>query len=226
MGGCTLSAVLFGSISTLADTSELQRDAFNRAFEASGLDWRWERDVYLGMLETSGGAQRIADYADARGETVDAPAVHAVKSKVFQQSLSTSGITPRPGVIDTLRAARQAGMKIGLVTTTSPANVAALLVALGPDLQAGDFDVVVDVDSVERPKPDAAAYRFALDRLGENARDCVAIEDNLGGVEAAKAAGVPCVAFPNHNTAGHDFADADVRVQRLELDDLRRLLDA
>jgi len=67
-----LSAVLFGSISTLADTAELQRDAFNRAFEACGLDWRWERDVYLSMLETSGGAQRIADYAEARGREFNA----------------------------------------------------------------------------------------------------------------------------------------------------------
>jgi hypothetical protein len=34
-----MSAILFGSISTLADTSELQRRAFNEAFSAHGLDW-------------------------------------------------------------------------------------------------------------------------------------------------------------------------------------------
>ena len=38
-----MSAILFGSISTLADTSELQRRAFNEAFEAHGLDWNWSR---------------------------------------------------------------------------------------------------------------------------------------------------------------------------------------
>jgi hypothetical protein len=30
--------------SSVADTSELQRDAFNRAFEAHELGWHWDRD--------------------------------------------------------------------------------------------------------------------------------------------------------------------------------------
>ena len=38
-----MSAILFGSISTLSDTSEMQRDAFNAAFADAGLDWRGSR---------------------------------------------------------------------------------------------------------------------------------------------------------------------------------------
>ena len=40
----SMSAILFGSISTLADTSEMQRAAFNEAFRAHGLDWSWSRE--------------------------------------------------------------------------------------------------------------------------------------------------------------------------------------
>jgi HAD superfamily hydrolase (TIGR01509 family) len=148
-----------------------------------------------------------------------------MKSKIFQQSLSTSPVTPRPGVVETLASARKAGMKTGLVTTTSRANISALLDALSPALQVADFDVVVDVDSVERPKPNGAAYSFALTQLGEDAEQSVAIEDNVGGVDAAKAAGVACVAFPNQNTLEHDFAAADLCVERLSLDELKRLLN-
>jgi hypothetical protein len=50
-----MSAILFGSISTLADTSELHRQTFDRAFKADGLDWYWHREEYLAMLENSGG---------------------------------------------------------------------------------------------------------------------------------------------------------------------------
>ena len=75
-----MSAILFGSISTLADTSELQRQAFNDAFQAYGLDWEWSRDDYASMLGSNGGAQRIEDYAASRGADVDAAAVHAKKS--------------------------------------------------------------------------------------------------------------------------------------------------
>lgn len=210
-----MPAILFGSIGTLADTSELQRAAFNTAFEKHGLDWRWDRDDYLAMLETSGGAQRIADRAEQTGEQVDAAAVHATKSEVFRASLVDSGAAPRPGVVETVRAAKREGVRVALVTTTSPDNVGAVLQALAPDLDAGDFDLVVDTSVVGTVKPDPAAYRHALTTLDERAEGCVAVEDNLGGVQAAVAAGLRVVAFPNANTAGHDFAAATERVASL-----------
>ncbi len=83
-----MSTILFGSISTLADTSELQRRAFNDAFEAYGLDWEWSRDDYASMLGSNGGADRIAQYAASRGLDVDAAAVHAKKSEIFQNLLA------------------------------------------------------------------------------------------------------------------------------------------
>ncbi len=211
-----MPALLLGSISTLADTSELQRQAFNQAFADHGLDWRWDQDQYRAMLTGNGGEARIAGYAQSLGQTVDAKAVHETKSRVFQQHLAADQLTARPGVLDAIKAARDNGWKTGLVTTTSPENVAGLLRALSPGLQAGDFDVITDATSVDRPKPDPAAYLFALQRLGERAEDCVAVEDNVGGVEAATAAGVTCVAFPNENTAGGDFTAAERRVTELD----------
>ena len=91
-----MSAILFGSISTVADTSELQRAAFNQAFAEHGLDWTWDRDDYRAMLATSGGRSRVAEYARARGQAVDAQAVHATKSALFQKSLAGAA-TRAPG---------------------------------------------------------------------------------------------------------------------------------
>lgn len=216
-----MSAILFGSISTVADTSELQRQAFNQAFQAHGLDWRWDRDEYRAMLSTSGGRARIAEYARTLGQTVDETAVHDTKSKIFRESLTTAELAPRAGVVDTIKGAHSNGWKVGLVTTTSRDNISALLGALTPDVQTRDFDVIVDASSVDQPKPDRAAYSFAVDELDEVANDCVAIEDNVDGVEAAVAAGLACVAFPNENTAEHDFAAAERRVDRLDLDELQ-----
>jgi HAD superfamily hydrolase (TIGR01509 family) len=204
-----MPALLLGSISTLVDTSEVQRGAFNEAFVQHGLAWKWEREEYRGLLTGNGGAQRIADYAAARGEDVDAAAVHATKSAIFQEHLGGVGIKTRPGIIDAIRTAKQRGWQVGLVTTTSAANVTALLDGLD-ELGREDFDVVTDVDSVEESKPDPAVYEFALEQLGVRAGECVALEDNVGGVEAATAAGITCIAFPNENTAGHDFGSAPV----------------
>jgi HAD superfamily hydrolase (TIGR01509 family) len=217
-----MPSILFGSIGTIADTSELQRHAFNQAFKEHGLDWVWNREQYLTMLEKSGGQNRIADYAGSIGQRVDAEAIHRSKSKLFQKSLTESHISPRPGIVKTIQDAKKKGLKIALVTTTSQENISRLIEALHPHIQTTDFDLIVDASNVERSKPDKAAYAFALEKLGEKLDDCIAIEDNLNGVEAAISAGLDCVAFPGENTAHHDFKKAQHRVDQLNFDELQK----
>jgi HAD superfamily hydrolase (TIGR01509 family) len=219
-----MSAILFGSISTISDTSELQRQAFNQAFKAHGLDWDWSQEDYLTMLEKSGGQNRIAKYADAIGQTVDAEAIHRSKSEFFQNSLTESQVQPRSGVVETIQSAKNQGLKIAFVTTTSQKNISVLMAAMHPTIQVTDFDLILNADRVDRPKPDKAAYTFALEKLGENSADCIAIEDNLGGVKSATAAGLDCIAFPNENTAHHDFKTAQHLVDRLDFDELQKFL--
>ena len=119
-------------------------------------------------------------------------------------------------MIATVHEAKRHDVKLGFVTTTSPENISALLESLSPDIDAETFDLIVDRDSAASPKPDAAAYVFALDQLGETADSAVAIEDNVGGVAAALAAGVTCIAFPNENTSEGDFAAAAETVDALD----------
>lgn len=217
-----MTAILFGSISTLADTSELQRDSFNRAFAEHGLNWRWGQSEYREMLATNGGADRIADYASERGEEVDAKAIHATKSKLFQESLGTARLTTRPGVRETIAAAKAAHAKIGFVTTTSQENVGALINAL-PDVLPSDFDVITDISEGHPSKPDPSAYTSAVKALGEDASDCIAVEDNIGGVRSAVAAGLRCVAFPNENTTDQPFEDVGAGVARVSKLDFAQL---
>ncbi len=221
-----MPAVLFGSIGTLADTSELQRESFNEAFRAHGLDWEWSREEYRELLRGSGGAKRIAEHAQERGEQVDAAAVHRSKSELFQKKLRASHPQPRAGLADTIEQARSHGYKLALVTTTSPDNVTALADALRPQVDIDTFDLIVDTSSVEQSKPDPAAYRYALERLGEDAGEVVAIEDNVGGVAAAVSAGVTCIAFPGEHNAGHDFGAAADRINELTFDELQTHLRA
>lgn len=221
-----MPAILFGSISTLADTSELQRRAFNEAFAAHDLDWDWSRDDYTAMLGSNGGKQRVADYASSRGEEVDAAAVHATKSEIFRKLLGEEDVAPRSGVVATIERAKQKGFRLGLVTTTSAANVSALLGALEGEVDPAAFDLVVDSSSVEAPKPAPASYAYALDQLGEQAASAVAVEDNVGGVTAAVDAGITCVAFPNENTGAGDFSKAVETVDALDPEHLIELVES
>ena len=219
-----MTAVLFGSIGTLADTSEMQRESFNEAFQQHGLDWNWSRDEYRELLRDSGGAQRIEAYARQRGEDVDAAAVHRTKSEIFQRKLAEDAPGPRDGVADAVAAAKGDGFKVALVTTTSRANLEALATGVKPGLDLGDFDLVVDKSEVDAPKPDGAVYEYAISQLGEDPSACVAIENNLDGVSAAKAAGIAVVAYPGVDNADHGFDDADEKVESLSFGELRGLV--
>lgn len=218
-----MPAVLFGSIGTVAETSELQRQAFNEAFDRHDLGWKWSQDEYKDLLRVSGGESRIAGFARGRGEEVDAAAIYATKSELFQEALADAAPAARDGAAQTVADALGDGFKVALVTTTSKENVEALGAAVRSQIDLDDFDLVVDKSEVEAPKPDAAAYRYALEQLGEDASECVAIENNLDGVSAAKAAGIACVAFPGEDNADHDFTAADARVETLSFARLRAL---
>ncbi len=219
-----MPAILFGSIGSLADTSELQRQAFNEAFDTHGLDWDWDQETYAELLQSSGGRDRIADFAEDRNETVDAAAVHQTKSEIFQNLMADVELEPRPGVTDVIERAAVEGIPVAFVTTTSAENVTALLDALTPTITADHFRLVVTRDDVTDPKPAPDAYAHALSELGLEPAHCVAIEDNVGGVAAANAAGIPCVAFPGTNNSTHDFSGAATIVDRLDFDSLRTQL--
>ena len=84
-----MTAVLFGSISTLADTSEVQRTAFNEAFAEHGVDWHWDREECAALLETAGGRNRVAGYANEQSViTVMARAAGILLPELFAAGVS------------------------------------------------------------------------------------------------------------------------------------------
>ncbi|MCC1495049.1 HAD family phosphatase [Cognatishimia sp. F0-27] len=203
-----MKALFFGSIGSVVETSELQRQAFNQAFKEHGLDWVWEKPDYAEMLKSSGGAKRIAAYAEDRGEEVDANAIHQRKSAIFLEQLQAGTKAPRDGVLDLLKHCQAHGLKTGFVSTTEPATIEAISAILFGQ-RVRSFDVMTSRALGLDPKPAPDAYQFALDRLGLAATDVLAIEDNLDGVTSAKAAGLFVVAYPGEFDDPKDFAEAD-----------------
>jgi beta-phosphoglucomutase-like phosphatase (HAD superfamily) len=206
--------LFLGSIGVLAETSELQRQAFNDAFAQVGLDWVWEPEDYAVMLRRSGGRQRIADYAASRGMEVDVDTLHRLKSTSFQARLD-AGVPLRPGVIEAIAATREAGGKVAFVAGTLPANVDAILEATR--LSRRDFDLVTDMSLDLAPKPAPDLYRHALSVLGLPAGEVIAVEDNPDGLRAALAAGLRTIAFPGRYHDGSDFTGACAVQERLDL---------
>ena len=57
-----MKAILFGSIGTLVETSEIQRKSYNLAFEKVGVDWYWNTATYCNLLTEPGGIKRIRKF--------------------------------------------------------------------------------------------------------------------------------------------------------------------
>ena len=65
-------ALLFGSIGTLIESSNIQRNSFNEAFKEAGLDWYWDEQDYRILLKKSGGTKRVEDFAEKNNINVNA----------------------------------------------------------------------------------------------------------------------------------------------------------
>jgi HAD superfamily hydrolase (TIGR01509 family) len=199
--------------------SETALAAFNAAFVAAGLDWNWSEDEYARLLTTSGGKERIARFAGERGLAVGSAAVaalHADKTRRFAALVEDGAVALRPGVAALLAAAPARGVRLAVATTTTPANVEALVRAtLG--VPAGEvFEVIAAGDEVAAKKPAPDVYRLAMARLGLDAGECIAVEDSRNGLVAAKAAGVFTVVTPSRFAAGENLAAADLLLPSLE----------
>jgi beta-phosphoglucomutase-like phosphatase (HAD superfamily) len=212
-------AVLFDIDGTLADTErDGHRVAFNAAFEESGLDWKWEVELYGELLAITGGKERIRHFMESR-----APAelsrsglddwiagLHKVKTKHYVKLLESGRIPLRPGVARLIHHLREANIKMAIATTTTPENVTALLKStLGED-SPGWFDVIGAGDIVPGKKPDPDIYHWVLDQLGLPAQQCVAIEDSENGLRASLAAGLDTIITINDYTRLQDFSGAAV----------------
>lgn len=209
-------ALLWDVDGTIAETErDGHRVAFNLAFEACGLPWRWDEAHYGKLLRITGGRERILH--DMRDRT-DAPVVsaerdrlaatlHAKKNAYYAELIATTKIPLRPGVAELMEECLQHGVRLGIATTTSRSNVDALLrVHFGADWRKR-FAAVVCGEDVARKKPDPEVYRLALDALEIGPLEAVAIEDSPGGVAAARAADVPVIVtrsayFPNDTIEG------------------------
>lgn len=127
---------------------------------------------------------------------------------------------PLPGVVPLLASLRRSGMRTAVASSSDHAWIRRVLTGL--DLEA-QFDAAAGGDEVRRRKPAPDVYLLAARRLGAAPDACVALEDSANGVQAAKAAGMTCIAVPSALTRQLDFSAADLVVASLEAVTVERI---
>ena len=203
----TYKSLLLGSIGTIIETSDLQRESFNEAFKEVGLDWYWDQEDYRLLLKQSGGTKRIEDFAEKNNTTVEAQKIRERKTEIFNQKLLTEKLIPREGVIDVIEYAKNNQLKLGFVTSTTEDNINSIFLALKNYFTEEDFDFVGNNTMVQNPKPHSDIYIEAIKRLNLEANECIAIEDSRESALSAHNAKISCVAFPGsfHEVDNYDF---------------------
>jgi beta-phosphoglucomutase family hydrolase len=143
------------------------------------------------------------------------------KERLFRQAVRGCA-RPLPGVRVWLERLKVDRVRQAVASSAPPANIDALVDELGlrPYFQA----IVAGSDLPG--KPDPAVFLKAASLIGVRPEQCVVVEDAVAGVEAARRAGMKCIAVTTTNPA-HALRSADVVVERLDAlpsDTFRRLL--
>jgi beta-phosphoglucomutase-like phosphatase (HAD superfamily) len=217
-------ALIFDVDGTLADTEELHRQAFNRAFAECRLDWAWDAGRYRDLLQVTGGKERISSYiAQLRLPPTEhrclqelVPEIHRAKTRAFRELISNGEIKLRGGVKRLMLEARRTGVRLAIASTTSPENIEPLVIG-GLGRQAmGWFEAIAAGDVVAHKKPAPDIYNVALETLNVCAACAIAFEDSAIGVQSATSAGLFTVVTPSVWTRGQDFAAASLLLESLE----------
>lgn len=215
-----IRALLWDVDGTMAETErDGHRVAFNEAFASMGLPWRWSDARYGELLRIAGGRERLLHDMAERGDAPTlaherqrvADELHRRKNLAYRRLVTEQRMPLRDGVLELMHEAHRAGLKQGIVTTTSRVNVDALL-----GLHLGEgwcklFQACICGEDVRAKKPDSEAYEHALKVLKLSPLETLALEDSPSGVASAQGAGVPVLVTRSAYFA-HDPVEAVVAV--------------
>lgn len=138
---------------------------------------------------------------------------------IFMQVYGTGNslTTLYPGALETLQSLKMLGVKLALITNKPEKFIPELLA----EMQIAEyFEWVVGGDTLPQKKPDPAGLLWVMQQAGVTAEQCLFVGDSRNDVQAARSAGVACIAV----TYGYNYGEPiSAENPALVLEDLREL---
>ncbi|SDW65216.1 HAD family phosphatase [Paenibacillus sp. CF384] len=219
MSSSTIRAIVFDFDGTLVDTESCEYEVFCKIYEEHGHVLELEKwAVCVGTI--GGPFNPYDDLQELTGKVLDRNALRERFKVLHEESLRE--VKLRLGVLGLLDEAKQLGLRIGLASSSDRKWIDRHLREQGI---ADYFEAIYTRDDVELVKPDPTLYRLAVEALGVQPFEAVAVEDSLNGLKAAKAAGMKAIAVPNPITSHMDLSQADIQITGYENLTLAGLLE-
>jgi beta-phosphoglucomutase len=200
--------VIFDMDGGLADTARAHFKTWQQVGGKWGVEITWE------VFKATFGRPNHQTIPEMFGRGVSQEEIREIdrlKEEAFRETFGRD-MAPLPGVVDLVRGLHHSGYRLAVGSSGPRENIELVLDALRV---ASCFSVIVSGWDVERGKPHPQVFLKAADGMAVEPRRCLVIEDVPAGIQAARAAGMKCVAVASTHPAT-DLLGADNVVESLE----------
>lgn len=183
-----IRAVIFDMDGVLTNSEPLINEAAIAMFKEKGLTV--QPDDFLPFVG-AGEERYVGGVAEKYGFPFD-PVAGKQRTYEIYFSLVPTKLEAFPGVPELVNACRKAGLRVAVASSADRVKVAVNLKKI--ELPLEWWDAVITGELVKHKKPAPDIFLVAAQNLNIHAADCVVVEDAVNGIQAAKAAGMRCVA--------------------------------
>ncbi|NTW82235.1 MAG: beta-phosphoglucomutase family hydrolase [Chlorobiaceae bacterium] len=189
-------AFIFDMDGVLTDNMRFHAESWVELFRDFGLEGM---DAERYLVETAGmrGLDVLRYFLDPNISHAEAERLTDFKDFLYRV-MSRDRIKPMPGIGEFLDTSANMQIRLGLGTGSGPTNIRYVLGLLN---LSNTFDTVVSAYDVEHGKPQPDIFLRAAELLAVDPSCCIVFEDALPGIEAARNAGMQCVAVTTTNKA-------------------------
>lgn len=227
-----LRLVVFDFDGVITDSEAAHFEAMRRVLAPIGIQLTWQQycQSYLAYADHEAIHNILLD--QKRKPTEEEIDELVRKKSVEFAELLESSLKIFPGVLELLKNLQENRIPCGICSGSTRNEIEFVL---RQSNLSEYFRFIVSADDVQKSKPDPEAYMLSMKVGGEfcnpdktpESIECVAIEDSVGGIRAAKSAGMACLAVTNSYPADM-LGQADLVVDGLgpvDTEFLKRLVD-
>ena len=214
----TFQGVVWDMDGVLVDTGEFHFQSWVATFKDYHIPFSWE------LFRNTFGMNNTGVLTAVLGHPPDAEHLEKIagrKEAAFRE-IVVGKIVSMPGVITWLSQLQTWGFRQAVASSAPMANIEVILEQTGLKRYFDTWQTGVDLPG----KPSPALFLKAAQVIGVHPGDCVVMEDAVVGVQAAKSAGMRCIAVLTTNPA-ESLSQADVitpSLDRLPVETVRKLL--